>query len=236
MPPYCLPLFYTFLNCQRRDYTDSMKSAISPLASQIAAWTLGAVVCGLGLLAWGHDYNWQFLPFNAYMLFPFLGIVAFSLMWTHYMIGTLGDLAGITSETLAPYFRITGYLVLGLICLHPGLLIFQRFQDGYGLPPHSYETYVRPGLGWITLLGMLSLLIFLAFELHRVFGKRPWWRYVADASDLAMLLVFYHALRLGDDLMQPRFRAVWWFYGITLVLVLVRKYVRRLQPTKTATK
>jgi hypothetical protein len=209
-----------------------MKPTLSPQASQIAAWSLGVIVCLLGLLAWGHDHSWKFLPFNAYSLFPLLGILAFSLMWTHYVIGTLREMTGVAQATLASYFRITGYVVLGLICLHPGLLIYQRLYDGYGLPPHSYETYVRPGLGWVTLLGTLSLLIFLAFELHRVFGKRSWWHYVVDASDLAMLLVFYHALRLGDELQQSWFHFVWWFYGLTLIAVLARKYIIRFQAAK----
>jgi hypothetical protein len=129
---------------------------------------------------------------------------------------------------LADYFRITGWLVLGLICLHPGLLIYQRFRDGHGLPPGSYESYVAPGLGWVTLLGTASLLVFLAFEFHRRYGERRWWRYVQDASDLAMLAIIYHGLRLGSQL-HGWFYYVWWFYAVTLVLVLIRKYVLRLR-------
>ena len=195
---------------------------------QIGAWGLGLLVSVLGIVAWGRNSGWHLLPFSPYLFFPLLGILAFSLMWTHYISGTVREMVGLESEVLKPYFRLTGYGVLALICLHPGLLIYQRFRDGAGLPPGSYESYVAPGLGWITLLGTTCLLVFLAFELHRWYGKRPWFRYVRDASDFAMLGIVYHGLRLGSNLQQGWFHYVWWFYALTLSLVLVRKYSKRL--------
>src|SRR5262249_1332982 len=105
------------------------------------------------------------------------------------------------------------------------------FHDGFGLPPGSYEHYVAPGLGWITLLGTASLLVFLAFELHRWFSKKPWWHFIPEAGDFAMLAIFYHGLRLGSSLThQGWFRMVWWFYGLTLVIILLRSYYQKLQP------
>lgn len=193
------------------------------------AWTLGVLVCAISILAWGRDYGWHLLPFNAYQLFPVLGLLAFSLMWTHYMMGAMSGWRKLPSGALASYFRFTGYAVLALICLHPGLLIYQRFRDGYGLPPHSYESYVAPGLGWVTILGSASLLVFLAFEFHRVYGQHRWWHYVVDASDLAMLVILYHGLRLGQQLQHGWFRGVWFFYAASLILVLIDKYYRRYQ-------
>lgn len=196
----------------------------------LTAWSLGTLVSLLAILAWGPGYDWRVLPFSSYVLFPVLGLIAFSLMWTHYIMGTVSELAGVKPEVLKPYFRYTGYMVLVLICLHPGLLIAQLFFDGAGLPPLSYERYVAPGLGWITLLGSVSLLVFLAFELHRVFDKKKWWHYVVDASDFAMLAIVYHGLRLGTDLHRVSwYRAVWWFYAVTLTIVLIRKYALKLQ-------
>lgn len=195
---------------------------------QKLAWGTAAAVCAIALAAWGRDYGWNVLPVDAYRLFPLLGLLAFSLMWTHYAVAFYRDLRGIDKKALAPYFELTGYAVLVFICLHPGLLIYQRFQDGFGLPPHSYESYVAPGLGWVTLLGTASLAVFLAFEFKRVFGDRPWWHYVADASDIAMLAIAYHGLRLGSDLQHGWFQVVWWFYAVSLALLLMRKYYLRL--------
>ncbi len=195
----------------------------------IGSWLLCALVCLLAILAWGMDYNWSVLPLNAYVLFPVLGLLAFSMMWTHYIIGTAREVAGIDESATKSYYHYTGWAVLILICLHPGLLIYQLFADGAGLPPLSYERYVGPGLGWITLLGSASLLVFLAFELHRYFDKKSWWHYVVDASDFAMLAIVYHGLRLGSSLQTGWYRYIWWFYALTLSAVLVRKYSMRLK-------
>lgn len=197
---------------------------------QYGAWGLAGLVSLLAILSWGQDYGWKLTPFSPYVFFPVLGTLAFSLMWSHYVTGTIREFAGVPTERLASYFRVTGYAVLVLICLHPGLLIYQRFRDGYGLPPSSYLSYVAPGLGWVAMLGAVSLLIFLAFELHRFFGNRSWWKYVVDASDFAMLAIFYHGLRLGQ--LHGWFQIIWWLYGIVLIGVLARKYWLRFSQTK----
>jgi hypothetical protein len=197
----------------------------------IGAWSLAAAVCTLAIIAWGRDAGWHVLPFNSYLWFPLLGLLAFSLMWTHYLTAAARDLTHTDPAVLRPYYRYTGYVVLALICLHPGLLIYQRYVDGAGLPPGSYESYVAPGLGWITILGTASLLVFLAFELHRWLGQKPWWHYVRNASDLAMLAIVYHSLRLGQNLTGGGwFRYVWWFYAAALLAVLIRKYSLKLMP------
>jgi hypothetical protein len=195
---------------------------------QWVAWGLVLAVCVAALAAWGHTYSWHFLPFNAYITFPLLGLLAFSIMWTHYVMAAVRDIYKIPPEPLKRYFKTTSLVVLGLICLHPGLLIYQRFRDGEGLPPGSYESYVAQGRGWITILGTVALLVFLAFELHRVYGKKPWWPYVRDASDFAMLAILYHSLRLGTDLVHGWYRGLWWFYAIVLIVILIRKYALKL--------
>jgi hypothetical protein len=192
-----------------------------------AAWSLTCIVSIIAIVAWGRYYGWQLTPISSYQLFPVLGLLAFSIMWSHYMAVVLRSWLQLDKRVLSSYFRLTGYAVLVLICLHPGILIYQRFRDGYGLPPHSYESYVAPGLGWVTLLGTASLLVFLAFEFHRVYGQRSWWHYVADASDGAMLVILYHGLRLGRQLQSGWFRGVWLFYFATLVAALTYKYTQR---------
>ncbi|HET6924559.1 MAG TPA: DUF2127 domain-containing protein [Candidatus Saccharimonadales bacterium] len=186
-------------------------------------WTIAVIVSALAFYVWGSSLEWRFAGLSPYQLFPLFGLLAFSLMWGHYVVGMLCRLF-LDRGKLDDYFRLTGYAVLVLILLHPGILVYQRFRDGFGLPPHSYETYVAPGLAWVTLLGTVSLLIFLAFELHRWFKDASWWKYVAAAGDLAMLAVFYHGLELGTHTHVQWFRVVWYFYGVTLVGCLLYKY------------
>jgi hypothetical protein len=186
-------------------------------------WILGSIVSALAIYVWGQSFSWEFSAISPYQFFPVLGLLAYSLMWTHYVTGTVRDYF-LKNADLRAYFRYTGYVVLAAIVLHPGILIYSLFRDGFGLPPGSYEHYVMPGLAWVTLLGTASLLVFLAFEFRRWYAQKAWWKYVASASDAAMLAIFYHGLRLGTQLHGGWFRGVWWFYGLTLVAILVRKY------------
>jgi len=191
-------------------------------------WSLTIFVCILAIFAWGQSLDWQLSALSIYLVFPVLGLLAFSIMWSHYMVGFLRRTI-LHGTPLHEFFNWTGYAVLVLLVLHPGLLIYQRFHDGFGLPPGSYESYVAPSLAWVTLLGTVSLLVFLSFELKRWFNKKNWWRYVLIANDLAMLAIFYHGLRLGSQTHLTWFRYLWWFYGVTLGAVLVHKYVLRIQ-------
>lgn len=212
--------------------TKAVKPAISKqqiLNVQIAAWTLSVIVSAVSFFAWGKSNGWQIWHFNSYQFFPLLGLLAWSLMWAHYVMGATREILGLSKEVLKKYFQWTSYVVLIAICLHPGLLIYQLFRDGRGLPPTSYESYVAHGLGWVTMLGTASLLVFLAFEFRRIYGQKSWWHYVADASDVAMIAIFYHSVRLGSQIMAGGwFQKLWWFYGVVFVGVLLRKYWLRL--------
>jgi len=194
-------------------------------------WALTAAVSILAVYTWGHSFGWDSHALNAYQFFPILGLVAYSIMWSHYMIGT-AEQTLLKGVPLTDYFRYTGYTVLAAIVLHPGILVYQLFHDGYGLPPGSYMHYVAPRLAWVTLLGTASLFAFLAFELHRWYAQKPWWKYVSSASDVAMLAIFYHGLQLGSQLQGGWYLVVWWFYGLTLIGALVRKYLLLLRRTR----
>ena len=55
------------------------------LKLQIFAWSLSVAVSLAAIFAWGQDFGWNLWPFSAYMVFPLLGLLAFSLMWSHYV-------------------------------------------------------------------------------------------------------------------------------------------------------
>jgi len=193
---------------------------------KIASWKLAVLVVVLAVIAWGQGFAWQFDAFSTYLLFPLFGLLAFSLMWSHYITGAIRRLAGLDKTVNKTYLAVTGYIVLILILLHPGLLIWQLWRDGMGLPPESYLHYVAPGLAWVALLGTVSLGVFLSYELHHWFKERSWWPWVAHVSDVAMLAIFYHGLRLGSQTQAGWYHLVWWFYGVTLVMALGIIYYR----------
>ncbi len=190
------------------------------------SWALAILVVVMAVIAWGQGFAWQFDAWSTYLLFPLLGLMAFSLMWSHYVAGAIRRLAGLDKSSIQSQLKITGYAVLALILLHPGLLIWQRWRDGYGLPPGSYMSFVAKGMSWLVLLGTVSLGVFLAYELKPWFKDRSWWPWVAHAGDLAMVAIFYHGLRLGSQTQTGWYYRVWLFYGLTLVLSLAVIYYK----------
>src|SRR4029078_3953504 len=112
-------------------------------------WTLTSLVSLLAVYVWGQRFGWDAQALNAYQFFPVLGLLAYSIMWSHYVVGSI-DQTVLKGIVLTDFFRYTGYVVLGAIVLHPGILIYQLFHDGYGLPPGSYTHYVAPRLAWLT--------------------------------------------------------------------------------------
>ncbi|HSX53058.1 MAG TPA: hypothetical protein VLF90_01670 [Patescibacteria group bacterium] len=204
---------------------------------QVFAWALTGLVILLAVLAWGQGVNWQIVPISTLHLFPIFGLIAFSTMWAQYMVSAGRQLLKVNSSALKLYYNVTGYLVLACILLHPGLLTWQLWRNGGGLPPGSELSYVMPGLKAFVILGIINLTILLLFELRRAFAKRPWWKYMSYLVDATMLSIFIHSLRLGTQLQHGWFRGVWLFYGASLVLCLAYIYNQKLsskpQPNKT---
>ncbi len=199
---------------------------------RIIAWGLSVATTIISLAIWLQALGGRH-SISTYKLFPLLGLVAFGLMWGHYIVGSLRRLLGVDKAVLERYFMVTGWIVLIAIVLHPGLLIWQLWRDGFGLPPGSVlENYVSPALRGVTVLGSISLLAFLAFELHHKYRDRSWWCWVERASDVAILLVAYHGLRLGSHLQRGWFQKVWIFYAITLVVSLFYVYYSRIREDK----
>jgi hypothetical protein len=188
----------------------------------IGAWGLSAAVAALALISWGQSMEWEFKKISTYDFFPLLGLLAFSLMWSHYIMSATRLHLRIDRKVLRQYFEWTSWAVLVLIIFHPGLLIWQLWRDGFGLPPTSYlENYVSQGLRWAAVLGSISLFIFLAYELRRFYGKRPWWRFVQYASDAAIIAIFFHGLLLGNETDEGWYRILWYFYGVTLIFSIL---------------
>ena len=158
---------------------------------------------------------------TTYVLFPLFGIVAFGLMWSHYVSDALRRYFGLSDDVLNSHFRLTSYLVLFCILVHPFLLEFQLYLDGLGLPPGSLLAAYRGGVERLAiLLGVVALTCFLAFELHRLFKDRNWWKYVEWANIAAMGLILWHGFTLGGELRTPWFQIVWVLYTVTFAVAV----------------
>lgn len=184
----------------------------------LGSWLLGGLTILLALSVW-----WPATKnLNTYSLFPVFGLIAFGLMWTHYITGAFRRYLGLPKETLTRYFQITSYIVLFCILIHPFLIDYQLYLDGFGLPPNSlFEVYTQTIQQTAILVGVVSLTFFLLYELHRFFSDRTWWRYVEWANIAAMFGILWHGFTLGGELRQPWFQVIWGFYTVSLIAALV---------------
>jgi hypothetical protein len=194
----------------------------------VGLWSLGVVVSALATGAWSATRLSGGNELTPYSFFPVLGLLAFSLMWTHYIGGTLRAYWGLPKSSTQTYFTYTGWAVLLLILSHPGIFWIALYSDGLGLPPVSYlSVYTDSILRIALLLGTFSLASFLVFELHRTFSRTAWWKYVEYANIAAMFAIFYHALTLGGELGVSWYRYTWYFYGLTLAVAISYSYSHR---------
>lgn len=198
---------------------------------QTFAWAVSAAAVLAGVVAWGRAYEWQLTGLSLYQVFPLFGLLAFSLMWAHYVASVARQYFKLEKSALVDYFDVTSGMVLVLILAHPGLLAWQRWRDGFGLPPGSELNYRGPLMRGSIILGMVSLVAFLAYEFRRAFNTRKWWKYVEFATDTAIILIYIHALRLGGQLQTGWFKGIWIFYGVTLAFSLAYIYYKKLNPT-----
>lgn len=180
----------------------------------IIEWTLGSLAVILPVIAWLSRIELGDL--TLYDIFPPLGLIAFGVMWTHFVMGALRRYAAVGRRERNLYLPVSMGIVLALIILHPGLFWLALYLDGYGLPPQSYMQVYSTQLGFISL-GVVGLMIFLAYELKRFFGDRSWWQYVEKLQIAGMVAIFIHGLNLGSDIRMDWFMAVWVTYGVTFV-------------------
>lgn len=188
------------------------------------SWVLVALVLLAAFTVWTGE-RLDSGSVTAYDIFPLLGLAAFSLMWTHYSLGSFRRYLKVDATVNKTYFKITSIAVLFLILLHPGILIASLYKDGFGLPPFSYlKVYGEPFMKVAIMFGTISLVIFLIYELHAKFKNKPWWKYVEYAQVLAMFFIFYHGLTLGRELSVGWYRLVWYFYGLSLIAAVIFNY------------
>ncbi|HUC88260.1 MAG TPA: hypothetical protein VMR95_03885 [Candidatus Binatia bacterium] len=194
------------------------------LTAKIFAWVITLATALLAIIVWGNSLQWHIFSESTYTLFPVFGLIAFSLLWSQYITLAVKYYFKFDGAVFAQYYNITGWLVLLAILLHPGLLIWQLWRSGRGLPPNSYLHYVIPSLKGAVILGMINLTILLLFELRRIFAKHSWWRVFTYVVDIVMFSIFYHGLRLGTQLQTGWYRKVWFFYGGVFLIALLFIY------------
>jgi hypothetical protein len=197
------------------------------------AWASSAFAVLVAVFVWGDSIGFQSSRLTGYSLFPLFGLLAFGLMWSHFITAALRMYLKVDKAVIKDYYEITSFFVILFLFAHPGILIWSLYRDGFGLPPNSYlHHYIAPGLAWAALLGTLSWLAFMAYELRRKYQQKSWWKYIAYASDAAIVAVFIHGLKLGRHTHTGWFQKVWYLYGLTLAISLIYMYYLKFNKPK----
>jgi hypothetical protein len=119
------------------------------------------------------------------------------------------------------YSKFSSHVVLGCILLHPAILAYMQLKNSQGVPPQSFVNYVGEDLKLAVMIGSFSLLLFLSYEFFKRMKEnatvKKHWGAVSLSQSLAMLLIFIHGLRLGQDITDGWFRFVWILYGVALI-------------------
>lgn len=182
-------------------------------------WILFALVVVVSFVAWADMRGWKFSNLTALAVFPLLGLLAWSVMWTHYALGGMRLVQPHSKNRL--YSRVSAVVVLACLLLHPGLLAWNQWDVTGVLPPTSFYNYVGTSMKGAVLLGSISLLIFLAFDVFEYLHKKTWiqrnWKWISLSQMVAMTFIFAHSLLLGSTLQNSWFQMWWVLLGVLLI-------------------
>ena len=121
------------------------------------------------------------------------------------------------------YSKVSEYVVLACLILHPGILAWNLWRSGDGLPPLSYMNYVGQSLRIFVFFGSISLFVFLSYEYFQRVKEKPAvvknWKYISATQMMAMILIFFHGIQLGQHFGATWFRFLWINMGALLIPV-----------------
>jgi len=160
---------------------------------------------------------------NAYSFFPLFGLLAWSIMWTHYISGFLVVHYG--AERSKPYKTVSEVIVFFCLWLHPGILIYQLWLDNHTWPPASIVNYLGQRNTLFILGAFAAWLAFLSYDIlirlkDRPFWKRNWiWVSVVQAG--AMGVIYLHAIKFGRHIQVEWFKLYWAVLGLVLLPIMI---------------
>ncbi len=149
-----------------------------------------------------------------YSLFPLFGLLAWSLMWTHYVNGALAVRYGMERSRL--YKTVSEIIVFFCLWLHPGLLIYQLSVDN-----STIIEYVGQRNAVFILGAFAAWLAFLSYDILVRFKNRPFWKknwiWVSVTQALAMGIIYLHAIKFGRHIQVSWFKVYWAVLGLVLI-------------------
>jgi len=159
-------------------------------------------------------------------LFPFFGLLAFSMLWLHAISGVFEPWLR-EQINFDRFVHVTSIIILISIILHPLLLLIMMGSNFFQI--FSGGIYV-----WLGLIGFLLL---ITYDIGKLLNKYDFfvrhWQKILVISTLGFLLTFFHSLNLGHDLEADPLRSLWIFYGVTAIIATVYTYgVKRIMKNR----
>ena len=190
----------------------------------------------LSVYVWGSALEWKLEDLSALSVFPVLGLVAFTVMWWHFLLGFVKDLSP-SFVKIKNLHKTSSILVFFLIILHPLLLAFYGVSNNIDQPPELFFLYVGESNKFYIVLGYLALTIFLLYDLARWLKNKAVvknnWLIVDSIDDVAFVAIFFHSLMIGSHVQTGWFKYLWIFYGVSGLIFIATKHYLRFRPHET---
>lgn len=195
-----------------------MKNKLSILTA-----TLNIAAVSLAILAWSQQTEQKPKPIAISIL---LALCAFVLMWVHYVSDWCRK-KWFTDQTAGWQYSASRWFVFIAILSHPVIINGYLIQNDYGLPPNGYQNYYGKAVLPFIVLGIISLIAFLSFELKKWLKGKPIWQAIIHFNNLAMLLIIVHGFKLGPVTESSWYFWVWSLQAIILCLIIGSNYMEQ---------
>lgn len=162
------------------------------------------------------------------LLFPLVGLMAFTLVWLQVMMGSTMDVLRKWFPKLVQFHRRQGIVALVFALTHPTMILV-----GYG--PAMYYSYgfVAPHLKLFVWLGYLQLFLLVVTAGSALLLRWKWfrtrWRRLHYLNYAVFVSVWVHSWFLGSDIQGASLRSLWYFFGVSAVTATALRIVRQMQ-------
>ncbi len=168
----------------------------------------------------GHDVQ----TFNL-LAFPLIGLYAFTLLWSQFVIGSARSLLGrFLHPGIISFHRRQGVLIFLLALLHPLMRFF-----GIGLDRYFTGWHVAPSFVPYLWLGYLVLFMMTLTVVSALLRNVPWlrkrWHAVHYLNYAVFAMAWLHSWFLGSDVQSTGLSYLWMFFAASAVAATVVRVV-----------
>lgn len=167
----------------------------------------------------------------ASLMFPFFGLLAFTLVWMQTMIGMNMALFTKVFPKMLSFHRTQGLFALLFATTHalaiPYVFTVQQYI-GY--------KFLAPEMRIFAYFGAIAFFLILLTVTVALFRRsrrlRPIWKYIHFLNYAVFLLVLVHSRNLGSDVVGTPLEHLWNFFLLTFLVSLGFRIARNFTTRK----